>query len=263
MSHFVQKYPENTFNWIDLSTSDVGAAKQFYTQLFGWEAEDQPLPQGGTYTMLRMNGKSVAGLGQLPPDQLASGHEAYWSSYVSVADTDAMTDKAAALGATIIMPAMTVMDEGRVSVINDPTGAYIGLWQPKNHIGAQLVNIPNTLVWNELATHKLDAAKSFYCDLFGWSFHSDEQYAMFKNGERWAGGLVHMPEYMPEGTIPHWGVYILVDDVAQTVAKALSLGGATILDNTKVSETGTMAVIRDGQGGAFSIMKMDAVDPMP
>ncbi len=265
MGNYVKKYPENTLNWIDLSTSDVSAAKQFYTELFGWEAEDQPLPNGGSYTMLRMNGKSVAGLGSLPPDQLASGHAAYWSSYVSVSDADEMTVKAEEGGATVVMRPMDVMDQGRMAIINDPTGAYIGLWQAKDHIGAQLVNIPNTLVWNELVTRDVAGAKAFYSDLFDWSVHEDEanSYTMFKNGDRWAGGVIAMPDNMLPDAIPYWNIYILVADLTATVEKARSLGALILVEPTSMGEMGNFAVIRDPQGGVLTVAQMAYVDPMP
>ena len=44
-------YHEGTPNWVDLQTSDVDAAKAFYTRLFGWSFDDQPMPQGGAYSM--------------------------------------------------------------------------------------------------------------------------------------------------------------------------------------------------------------------
>ena len=261
MGNYVKEYPEATFNWIDLSTGDVEDAKRFYTGLFGWDAEDQPLPGGGVYTMLRMNGRSVAGLGPMPPGQ--PGHHAYWSSYVKVSDVDDVTKRAAEAGATIIMPPMDVMEEGRMSVVNDPTGAYVGFWQPRNHIGAELVNIPNTLVWNELITPDVERAKSFYSDLLDWTVHADEVYTMFKSGGRAAGGIVPMPENMPEGSIPNWSIYFLVEDVKAAMEKAQSLGGTVLMGPIDLGENGIMATISDSQGGVFNVMWMSVVDPMP
>src|SRR5215203_2162324 len=86
-------YPQGTFSWTDLQTTDGAAAKAFYTGLFGWQAIDMPLPDGGFYTMLQQDGKDVAGLGEMLPDQKAAGMPAVWNSYVSVDDVDAVTAK--------------------------------------------------------------------------------------------------------------------------------------------------------------------------
>ena len=58
----VKNYPDGVFCWVDLTTPDPEAAKAFYTGLFGWEADDQPIDMGGIYTMLQLEGKNVAGL---------------------------------------------------------------------------------------------------------------------------------------------------------------------------------------------------------
>src|SRR2546423_14131805 len=53
--------------WLDLSSSDPSASEAFYTNLFGWAADEANEEYGG-YRMLRQDGKMVAGLGgQMEP----------------------------------------------------------------------------------------------------------------------------------------------------------------------------------------------------
>lgn len=260
----VTKYPNGLFSWVDLSTTDPEAAKAFYGGLFGWDAVDIPTPMGPPYTMFRIEGYNVAGAGPLPPDMRAQGVPPFWSSYVNHESVDAVLEKVSAAGGTVVMPVMDVMEEGRMAMIQDPTGAVVGIWQPKNHIGAQLVNMDNTLVWNELQTRDTAAAAAFYADVLDWGHSEDGTgYGMFSVDERIQAGMMQIDDSwgpMP----PNWAVYFMVADIAATVAKAQELGGTVVVPTTKAGEMGTFAVIQDPQGAIFTAMQFDGpVDAPP
>lgn len=262
----VTKYPNATFGWVDLATSEPEKAKTFYTALFGWDASDTHTPDGEyIYTMLNMHEKSVAGLGPLPPNTDA-GHPAFWSSYLIVDSVDASVEQAEAAGATVATPPMEVMDQGRMAVLQDPTEAFFGLWQPGGHIGAQLVNIPGALCWNELYTRDPERAAKFYQDAFDWDFSTMDNggatYWMFTNNERAAGGVMQMDDSWGD-VPPHWGIYFAVADCAATVAKAKELGANVITDATEAPGTGTFAILQDPQGATFNVIAMTTADPMP
>lgn len=163
----VRQYPDGVFCWVDLITPDQNGAKAFYTALFGWEADDRPIDVGGTYTMLQLEGKNVAGLGEMQPEMKSQGMPAFWTSYVKHDDVDSIAAKISEAGGNLMFPPMNVMDSGRMTTAMDVTGAAFGVWQPQEHIGAQLVNIPNALVWNELQSRQPDEAKAFYESVFG------------------------------------------------------------------------------------------------
>jgi uncharacterized protein len=55
-------YAQGTPCWADLQTTDTDGAKAFYGGLFGWIFDDQPMPQGPTYSMGRIDGRSVAAI---------------------------------------------------------------------------------------------------------------------------------------------------------------------------------------------------------
>ena len=143
------KHDPGTFCWVELATSDGAAAKKFYTSLFGWEIDDVP-GGGGVYSLLKKKGKDAAALYELGPQQ--KGVPPHWNSYVSVASADDAATKAKRLGGTVIMEPFDVMEHGRMAVVQDPAGAAFSLWQPKSHIGAQVVNEPGSLYWAELDT---------------------------------------------------------------------------------------------------------------
>src|SRR5438876_5148565 len=160
------QYTPGTFCWTDLTTTDQDGAKAFYSGLFGWEAEDLPVGDGLFYSMMRKDGKDVAAIATQPEQQREAGVPPTWNSYVSVEDADPVAERAGQLGANVHAPPFDVMDSGRMAVIQDPQGAFIQVWQPKQHFGAALVNAPGALCWNELQTTDMDGSAAFYRDLF-------------------------------------------------------------------------------------------------
>ena len=117
----------NPFVHVELSTTDVNKAKAFYSKLFDWKMEDVPMPTG-SYTMIKVGDGTGGGLMKHP----VPGAPSAWLAYVQVDDIAAATNKAKALGATVMRNVTEVMDAGWLSIIIDPTGAALGLWKPKS-----------------------------------------------------------------------------------------------------------------------------------
>ena len=154
-------YEQGTFSWVDLATPDAAAAKEFYGKLFGWSFEDVPVGDDGVYVMASVDGANVGAISQAegPPR---------WNSYITVDDVDAMTEKADEAGATVHSKPFDVMDAGRMSVIQDPSGGVVSLWQAKDTHGAEVVNVHGALTWNDLMTYDVGEAAEFYAELLGW-----------------------------------------------------------------------------------------------
>jgi uncharacterized protein len=115
------------FCWNELMTNDTGKAKEFYTELLGWECHDINMPDC-TYTVFKSGDKEIGGMLQTPKD-LDKEIPAHWMSYIAVNDIKEMTEKAKLLGAKIEVDVQKVKDIELFSVLVDPTGAYISLWQ--------------------------------------------------------------------------------------------------------------------------------------
>jgi uncharacterized protein len=261
----VTKYPHATFSWVELHTTDADGGKKFYTELFGWTYQDEPSVDGGYYTMFSLHGKYVAELYGGNPDVLAKRIPPNWLSFISVDNLDATTEQVQAAGGTVLMSPFDVMDSGRTSVIQDPTGAVFSLWEARNHIGAGYVNMPGALIWNELLTNDIAAAAGFYTKLLGWtaqvSTAEPASYTTFENGERGAAGMLPITKEM--GDIPpHWSIYFAVEDCDASTDKAQALGGQVLREPMDLS-TGRLAVLRDPQGAAFNIIAATYVDPPP
>jgi predicted enzyme related to lactoylglutathione lyase len=118
----------NAFVHVELQTNDLARAKDFYSRLFEWKLQDVPMPGGGgTYTMIEVGNGTGGGMMTSP----APGNPPQWLAYVGVDDIRASTRKARELGAKVMMDVTEVGEYGTMSVITDPTGATLALWQPK------------------------------------------------------------------------------------------------------------------------------------
>jgi uncharacterized protein len=114
----------NPFVHVELHTNDVAKSKRFYSELFGWELEDVPMPEG-TYTMIKVGEGTGGGMMKNPEPKAPPT----WLAYVGVDDVKKTTQRAKELGAKIHLDVKKVGDFGLMSVIQDPDGAYFALWQ--------------------------------------------------------------------------------------------------------------------------------------
>ena len=117
----------NPFVHIELNTTDLDKAKEFFGQLFDWKLEDVEMGPGFTYTMIGVGGGTGGGMMK----QMIPGAPSSWLAYVLVDDIAAETAKAKSLGAKVMKDVTEVMGAGWLSIIVDPTGACLGLWKPK------------------------------------------------------------------------------------------------------------------------------------
>lgn len=255
MSEVNQNSP-GRFCWMELGTSDPAAAKKFYGEVFGWTIQETG---GGDmeYAMLRLKEREVGGLYELNAEQKSQGIPPHWLSYVAVADADATTEKAKALGGSVLVGPLDVMEYGRMSVLQDPTGAAFAIWQSKSHTGSGVTNEPGALCWNELATNDTGKVGPFYRELFGWGAQELDMpptgYTLFMVGEQPCAGMLRMTEEWG-GAPPHWMPYFAVEDCDATVEKAGSLGAQVHVPPAD-SPYGRFAMIQDPQGAVFSVIK--------
>ncbi len=110
-------------SWIELTTTDVAAAKAFYSEIAGWELEDNPMPDGGTYTVVKVNGEGIGGIMQNPPGM--ENMPPMWTPYLTVDDVDISCAQAQAAGGQVMREPWDVPGVGRMAVIADPTGGAI------------------------------------------------------------------------------------------------------------------------------------------
>lgn len=252
-------YPHGTFSWVDLTTSDPDAAKAFYGGLFGWEFEDLPTGEGRPpYSMARLGGKSVCALS--PGDD----GPPHWNSYVTVESVDDTAGRVGEAGGTLVGEPFDVMDVGRMAVVQDPTGAFLMLWEDRGNAGAERVNEPGCLTWNDLNTADPQAAMKFYERLLGWRFEpvaEDFPYWVIHNAERSNGGVREFSVEERESRIPaHWLPYFVAESLDGALERVQELGGHKVTEPIEVPNGGRFAAAQDPQGAFFAIYEGDVDD---
>jgi predicted enzyme related to lactoylglutathione lyase len=252
-------YDQGTPSWVELVTPDQKAAQEFYAGLFGWGYDDNDMGEMGHYYIATLEGSEIGGVsGQMPGME---GHPAYWGVYLAVDDVDAATAKVESAGGKVDAGPFDVMEAGRMSAIQDPTGARVGLWQAGQTIGTQRANEPGTPTWNECVTPDVKAAAAFYAEVLGMGSEEMDMgeagtYTVLTNAQgKQVGGAMNPPM---EGIPPHWNIYFNVEDVDAGVTRVEELGGKTMAPAFDVPGVGRMAMVADPQGASFWLMAPNA-----
>lgn len=250
-------YAPGTPSWVDLASPDVEAAAAFYGPLLGWTTTSPGADeQTGGYRMFELRGTPVAGVAPI----MTAGHPPSWTTYISVADADETIDKVRDAGGSVIVEPMDIMTVGRMAAFADPTGAITAIWQPRDHIGAGIVNEPGSLCWNELACRNPEAAKAFYGAVFGWEAvdgaPGGQPYTTWRSGGADVGGMIVMDARWPGDVPAHWMTYFAVDDADRAAEWAKAHGGTVTVEPFDIP-VGRLAVLADPHGAPFSVITMN------
>lgn len=244
------------FCWLELGTTDRSAGKNFYSNLFGWTAEDLSMGPDMAYTIFRMDGNDVGGAFTLMKEQLDAHVPPHWMLYIRVESADASAAKAVTLGAQQMMAPADIPNVGRFAVLQDPTGAAISIFQPGQHRGMTVFGNVGALCWADLNTQDAGKASRFYADWLGWTYETGkDEYRHIVNGAGHEDMIGGIPPRMhaPPGTPPHWMSYFHVADCKTSAAKAARLGASTIMPAEVMQDIGTIAVLADPQGAVFAL----------
>jgi hypothetical protein len=254
-----QRHAPGSFCFPEAASGDLEAAKKFYGDLLGWDVRDVT---GGFYSIAERKGKPVAGLYGIMPDQREKGVRPHWLSYVSVASADAAAEKATDLGGKVLAPPFDVPVVGRMAVVQDPTGACFGLWEPKGHEGAGLVDEPGAPCWYELLTWDAPRAVAFYTGLFGWKPRVEPspntptgEYTVFHNGPEHGCGMLAMSKERFGDAPSHWEPYFAVEDCDAVAKECARLGGKVCVPPSDIPRIGRFAVLEAPDGACFTVIR--------
>ncbi len=118
-----------TIWWLELVTTDVKAACEFYTRTCGWTFTETEI-SSGHYWVAHEGGKPVAGImneADLPTEK----HRiAGWVAYFAVDDVDKTARGVELAGGRILRPPFEAPGVGRVCLARDPGGTPLGYVQP-------------------------------------------------------------------------------------------------------------------------------------
>ena len=242
--------------WVDLSSSDAKASRDFYSKLFGWRVDVDPDPQYGGYALAKLDDKDVGGIG---PTQSPDAPTA-WNIYLGTDDVNDLARRVQAAGGSVVAPPFDVGDQGRMAVFQDPSGAFISAWQGTRMGGFQ-TDVGNSYGWAELNARGVEKALPFYAQVFGWTTKTSEvgegqsPYTEFQLDGQSIAGAWEMNPMVPAQVPSYWQVYFNVDDVDEAHKKALEAGAREMLPPQDFPG-GRFAIISDPQGASFGLLKM-------
>ncbi len=247
--------PLGRMTWYELLTTDVEAAKRFYTAVVGWTVApfaESPDP----YDMwMREDGKPTGGVMKIPDGMNFPPH---WGMYVGVPNVEEAVARIERLGGRTLSPIIDIPSAGRMQTMMDPQGAAFSIHEPPS-APSDPEGEPGVgeVSWHELFTTDADAAVKFYTELFGWTpmesmdMGEDGQYQMFGRAFP-MGGMMNKPAAMAH-VPPHWGLYFRVTDVNEGVARVQANGGQVLNGPMEVPGGDWVVNCMDPQGAAFSL----------
>jgi len=260
----ITSYAPGTPCWVDIQCRDLGASQAFYADLLGWEYEPMAGDDAPGYPLATFEGDRVAGLMAAGED----GGPQMWSTHISVADAEETAAKVAAAGGRVLAPPFAVFDLGRAAVCADPDGAVFELWEPGGFVGAERVNGPGALTWNELGTRDIEGAKAFYSEVFGWQADEHELqradggpgpaiYVEWKLDGKDVGGMMDISGMLPAEVPAHWLVYFGVPDTDAAVEKVKAAGGDVRFGPVDIP-AGRFAVVTEPNAdpGVFAVIRL-------
>ncbi|MDF3298360.1 VOC family protein [Streptomyces tropicalis] len=248
------RYAPGTPCWVSLMVHRMAETQAFYGELFGWEFQPGP-QQLGPYVRALLDGREVAGIGQLPPDR---DLPVAWTPYFASPDVDLTAETARLCGGTIGVGPLDAAAAGRLAIGSDPSGAVFGLWQAGAHLGTGVTGVPGTPTWNELVTYETATVVKFYETLFGYEERrpgpaGTDRVTLYLGGRAVAGVRGLGPD-LPRDRGPHWDTYFEAADPDAALDRVAALGGR-IVTTARDTAHGRVAEVADPEGARFSLIR--------
>ena len=247
-------FPAGVPCWVDLLSSDMDKARDFYGALFDWTFEIGG-PDYGGYTTCLSGGHRVAGIAP----QMATGHPDVWSTYFAADDLTGSVARATAAGAVPVGEPMQVGSMGSMAVLRDTSGGVFALWQGGDNTGFSKLAEPNSVAWTEYHSKDFAASVAFYPEVFGWQLEvtsdsDDFRYrtASISGVPDPVAGIMDSAAFLPENVPSHWVTYFNVNDVDAAVATLLEHGGS-VIRGAEDSPFGRLASVADPAGVTFNL----------
>lgn len=244
-------FETNRFCWYGCLSTDVEAAKAFYSNVIGWNVETMPMGDTDATMFSASGDKIFAHLAE----PAMEGVPSHWSSFLRVDDVDTSTKAAVNNGGTQIMPP-TDIPPGRFSVISTPSGASMALFHEANPEESQHhESAPGLVHWVELNSQNINTDVTWLKKTFG--FDTSEMampfgpyYILQSNDNPRGGAMASQSKDEPS----MWLIWIHVANVDETVKKATENNGKIISPLLDLPDVGRIAVIQDPTGGVLGVI---------
>ena len=245
------------FVWYELMTTDVDAARTFYTHVVGWSALDVSAP-GMPYTLFLAGENAVGGLLHLADEATQAARCPLARLRSRSSDVDAAAGQVVALGGHVHIPPTNIGDISRFSVVADAQNAVFALirWTQPGTEPLSALRANGRVNWHELFADDCDRALAFYSDLFGWSkaiANSGDlgTYQLFALRGQTIGGVLTKPPTLPA---PFWLHYFNVGDI-DAAASRVTAGGGQIINGPRQAPDGSWIVqCTDPQDAIFALI---------
>ncbi|MGP4004423.1 VOC family protein [Streptomyces sp. 8N706] len=254
MTEAATRHTPGTPCWVSLMVHSLTATQDFYGALFGWTFSPGP-QQLGPYAQALLDGRVVAGVGELPPDRHLP---VAWTTYLATDDAHAAADRIRCCGGTVGVGPLDAGEAGRLVIASDPTGAVFGAWQGRDHAGVETAGEPGTPVWNELLTQETATVAKFYAAVYGFEAEAGvppgpDRLTLSLEG-RPVAAIHGVGHDLPRDRGPHWMTYFEVEDTDVAARRVVELGGH-VLSPPQDRPRGRTAGVADPEGAVFSIVR--------
>jgi predicted enzyme related to lactoylglutathione lyase len=246
----------NQLFWMDIKTQDIDRTKQFYRTFFDWHYKEETI-FNRVQTKIYVGENEIGGLTDLYSPVFPKGVSPHVSSYVLVENVDQMAEKVVKLGGKLILEPFTVGALGRMTTIQDPTGAVLSLWKTGEFQGMNTVatreGVPNRL---ELLTTDLALAGTFYSELFHWKMEATNEGSYLNirldSRKQYLGGMSEISRKQME---TQWIIGFIVKDIDEKLAMAQSLGAKLVANLQHISEVGRRIILTCPDGTVCAVME--------
>ena len=250
------------FVWYVLMTTDVEAAKEFYTKVVGWGARDASMP-GLPYFVFSAGEVPIGGVMGLPKELGSMDKRPGWIGYVKVDDVDATADRIKQLGGDVHVRPQDILDVSRFSVVADPQTATLALFNWLKPSPDQPVDLRarGRVGWHELYATDWEKAWGFYSELFGWQKAEADSsamgtYQLFSAGGQTIGGMYTKPPMVP---VPFWLYYFNVGDIDAAVRRVKAGNGQILKGPSEVPGGNWIVQCTDPQGAIFALVGNNSI----
>jgi predicted enzyme related to lactoylglutathione lyase len=241
------------FVWADLVTDDVAATKEFYGRLFGWT-----FTEVGPYVIAANDERPLCGMQQQtrPTDRPARPR---WFAYISVSNVEKASRAVTTAGGRVLAAPRKFPKRGEQSICADPEGAIFGLVKSSAGDPKDFLPDPGDWIWIQLMSRDGQKAADFYRTVAGYQVVANtssnrlSDYILVSEG--YARGTVRTLSKERSDVMPTWLPFVRVKSVTESVARAASLGGKTLVAPRPELFDGKVAVVADPTGAAIGLLE--------
>ncbi|HEX5217983.1 MAG TPA: VOC family protein [Verrucomicrobiae bacterium] len=244
------------FVWADLVTDDVPAARNFYSQMFGWTFRDM-----GGYLIAANDDRPLCGMFQKarPADPNAKPR---WFGYISVANVDRAQKAVTKAGGKVLAAPQKMPKRGEQAVFADAEGAIFGVVRSSAGDPEDFLPDPGDWIWIQLFSRDVKTATEFYNSVAGYEVIENSSTNRMSDfilaSEGFARATVREIPAKDEKIRPNWLPFVRVESVSQTVSKAKLLGGKVLIEPKPEVFGGKVAVVADPTGAAIGVLEWSA-----